>query len=249
MTRGKYANKSALRREDAEVRSDIETYQNAVKRLTAENQKLKDQLAEAQSSHAAEARRLRALLNEGLSPELLALREANKRLRSRWTNLKVQRDSELRDYVTAARRLENALITRFGMKRADASALADDIWLDGTTQVVRRSGRSHDAASIARAQQKRGIRDELPDLTVAAPKTKGDRAAAAAEVHALAGLMEPLFAFDGEWGSLSVTFCTDASDMFAFVIEADHNGLGLTGDDARRLAEAILNAGKSGAPQ
>jgi hypothetical protein len=75
MTRGKYAARATLRREDAGVRSDLASYQHHVKRLTAENASLRAELEQARRGHAAEARVLRAQRDEGLSPEVEALRQ------------------------------------------------------------------------------------------------------------------------------------------------------------------------------
>jgi hypothetical protein len=74
MTRGKYAARAALRREDGEVRAELGSYQHHIQRLTAENARLRDELGKARRGHAAEARTLRAQRDEGLSPELAALR-------------------------------------------------------------------------------------------------------------------------------------------------------------------------------
>lgn len=83
MTRGKYAARAALRREDEGVRSEIGSYQHHVKRLTAENEKLRADLAATHTAHKTEIRQLRAQLDEGLSPEILALREELERQRER----------------------------------------------------------------------------------------------------------------------------------------------------------------------
>lgn len=81
--KGKYAARAALRREDSDVRSEIEAYQHNVKRLTAENGKLKADLAAERAQCKQEARRLKALLDEGLSPELAALRQELEHQRER----------------------------------------------------------------------------------------------------------------------------------------------------------------------
>jgi chromosome segregation ATPase len=81
--RGKYAVRASLRREDTAVRSEIGSYQHHVKRLTAENEKLRADLAAAQAGHKVEVRQLRAQLDEGLTPELLALREELEHQRER----------------------------------------------------------------------------------------------------------------------------------------------------------------------
>lgn len=81
--KGKYAAKATLRREDGSVRSEIETYQQAVKRLTAENEELKTALAAEQATRKQEVRRLKAQLDEGLSPEVITLRRELERQRER----------------------------------------------------------------------------------------------------------------------------------------------------------------------
>jgi predicted RNase H-like nuclease (RuvC/YqgF family) len=83
VTRGKYAARAALRREDTEVRSEIGTYQHHVKRLTAENKELTALLASERSARKEEVRRLKAQLDEGLTPEILALRSELERHRKR----------------------------------------------------------------------------------------------------------------------------------------------------------------------
>ena len=93
MTRGKYAARSALRREDASVQSEISGYQHHVKRLTAESQELKDALATERAARKEEVRRLKAQLDEGLSPELLALRDELRRQRDRVTQADAARNS------------------------------------------------------------------------------------------------------------------------------------------------------------
>jgi chromosome segregation ATPase len=82
MSKGKYAARASLRREDAGVRSDIASYQHHVKRLTEENTQLKDKIAAQHKAHAEESRNLRAMLDEGLSPEIIALREELERQRN-----------------------------------------------------------------------------------------------------------------------------------------------------------------------
>ena len=83
MTRGKYAARATLRREDSAVRSDIESYQHAVKRLTVENQQLQEGLASQQAISRQEIRVLKAQLDEGLSPELITLRKELEHQRER----------------------------------------------------------------------------------------------------------------------------------------------------------------------
>jgi hypothetical protein len=58
-------------------------YQYAVKRLTAENRRLRAELAALERAHKRETRVLRAQLDEGLTPELTALRRQERHWRER----------------------------------------------------------------------------------------------------------------------------------------------------------------------
>jgi len=62
---------------------DRKSYQEAVRRLTAENRELKAALAEEGQLRRDEVRVLRAQLNEGISPELVTLRRELSRWRTR----------------------------------------------------------------------------------------------------------------------------------------------------------------------
>lgn len=75
MTRGKYAARAKRTREDAEVRSEVDSYQHHIRRLQAENTELKARLAALTEASRQEGRALRAQLAEGLTPELITLRE------------------------------------------------------------------------------------------------------------------------------------------------------------------------------
>jgi hypothetical protein len=81
MTRGKYAARANLRREDAEVRGTLDGYQHHVARLTAELAQVKQARAAERKAFKAETRRLAAELAEGLSPEVKALRAELERQR------------------------------------------------------------------------------------------------------------------------------------------------------------------------
>jgi len=83
VTKGKYANRARLRREDESVQTEISAYQHHVKRLTDENAELRNKLAAEQESRKRETQRLRAQLDEGLTPEILALRKELERQRQR----------------------------------------------------------------------------------------------------------------------------------------------------------------------
>jgi len=62
VTRGKYAQRSALRNEDASVQAELGSLRSQVERLTVANQKLRTLLQENQESKAQEIRSLRDLL-------------------------------------------------------------------------------------------------------------------------------------------------------------------------------------------
>ena len=63
--------------------TDIAPYQEAVRRLTAETAELHERLAERDTAHREDFRRLTAQLHEGLTPELLALRSELRNWRQR----------------------------------------------------------------------------------------------------------------------------------------------------------------------
>lgn len=63
------------------VNSNI--YQRAVARITAENRRLREQLESAQAEHLADVRKLRAELNEAITPEMVVLRRELSRWRTR----------------------------------------------------------------------------------------------------------------------------------------------------------------------
>jgi hypothetical protein len=73
--------------------SEIAVYQDAVKRLTAENKALRKQLADAVQSHGQEVGLLKAQLNEGLTPELIVLRGELKK----WKNRAIVAERRLAD--------------------------------------------------------------------------------------------------------------------------------------------------------
>ena len=58
-------------------------YPEAVKRLTDENRKLREQLTQERRARKDEIRVLRAQLREGLTPELIALRRELQKWRTR----------------------------------------------------------------------------------------------------------------------------------------------------------------------
>jgi hypothetical protein len=96
--KGKYAARAALRREDDGVRSEIESYQHAIRQLTGERDQLRSDLAALRAAHKDETRKLRAMLDEGLSPELLALREELERQRQRTSQAEASCRTAARDY-------------------------------------------------------------------------------------------------------------------------------------------------------
>jgi len=81
--KGKYAARAALRREDESVQAEIAAYQHNVKRLTEDNKKLTEALAAERAARKEEVRRLKVQLDEGLSPEVLALRGELERQREK----------------------------------------------------------------------------------------------------------------------------------------------------------------------
>lgn len=58
-------------------------YQEAIKKLTAENRELARTITTERQAHREETRKLAGQLNEGLTPEVLMLRREVKKWRSR----------------------------------------------------------------------------------------------------------------------------------------------------------------------
>lgn len=88
--RGKHATAAAIRRDAEAVEATVETYKRHNARLVNENRDLKSRMDQAARIHAAEVRALKAQMNEGLSPEVAALRRTVDRLRE-------ERDAARRD--------------------------------------------------------------------------------------------------------------------------------------------------------
>jgi chromosome segregation ATPase len=63
--------------------SQLDAYQEAVRRLTAENRELNQKLGEVRRAHRQEIRTLEAHLNEGFSPELVTLRRELRKWKDR----------------------------------------------------------------------------------------------------------------------------------------------------------------------
>lgn len=81
MTRGKYTQKAETRKAIAEAEMSAETYQHAVRRLTAENQALKAKLDDQTKAHWREVKKLKAERDEGLSPHLRVLEQESRKHR------------------------------------------------------------------------------------------------------------------------------------------------------------------------
>lgn len=73
MSRGKYANRAALRREDDAISSEIATYKRAVVRLTQERDDARAKLALLERVTTGERRRLEAERDQAVSPRVEAL--------------------------------------------------------------------------------------------------------------------------------------------------------------------------------
>lgn len=161
--KGKYAARAALRREDTEVRSDIASYQHHVKRLTDENAKLKADLITCRRDSAAESRKLRGMLSEGLSPELIALREELERQRDRAhsaiTKCKDVREhyDKLMDFVAAVLHHVTGC-TGLEAVEAMSNAFGDPFMLAYATDAERTN--SGDAGQVATLQRVRGWRSK-----------------------------------------------------------------------------------------
>jgi hypothetical protein len=110
MTRGKYAARAARRREDESVQAEIGTYQHHVARLTREVSELTGKLAAERAGRKADVGRLTAERDEGLSPEVAALRGELERQRERAEQAK----ASMRGLHDAWNRIADRLFRLFG---------------------------------------------------------------------------------------------------------------------------------------
>src|SRR5690606_29307244 len=109
------------RREDESVRSELATYQDAIKRLTGENSKLKADLAASKAAHQKDVRALRSQLREGLTPEILALREQVERQADRAQSAVGRSQETLKAWFRLSLKVQRVLVTHFGANTAEAS--------------------------------------------------------------------------------------------------------------------------------
>lgn len=95
MTRGKYAQKAAMRRAEIEATGNLADYQAKVAKLTAENKALKERLVEKDRAHSRETRRLKAEIHEGSGPTLRVVEAELQRAKDSAQASKQQRAAEL----------------------------------------------------------------------------------------------------------------------------------------------------------
>lgn len=163
MTKGKYAARATLRREDTAVRADIASYQHHVKRLTEETVKLKADLTQCRRDGAAESRKLRAMLDEGLSPELIGLREELERQRDQARSAIAKRKEvqehyeKLMDFVAAVLHHVTGC-TGLEATEAMTSAFGDPLMLAYATDAERTKRGDND--QVATLQRVRGWRSK-----------------------------------------------------------------------------------------
>lgn len=67
----------------AHQQGTLDSYQYAVRKLTAENKELRQQISALKTTHRQQERKLRAQLDEGLTPELAVLRRELRHWRQR----------------------------------------------------------------------------------------------------------------------------------------------------------------------
>ena len=162
VTRGKYAAKATLRREDNSVRAETETYQQAVKHLTTENALLKEQVSASRAAYKEEIRQLRAQLDQGLSPELLTLRKELERQRNRASEAEASRKASLEKQSKLIKFMVKLLHDLTGCTGLEAlevvtKALGLDKMIVGQSAGIIPSG-NETRAAVATLQRARGYR-------------------------------------------------------------------------------------------
>lgn len=123
MTRGKYAARAARRREDADVRSEIASYQDTVRRLTADNDALRQALGKAKAAHRDEVRALRTQRDEGLSPHVAAMEDEMNRLRDKADRAVADKQRTVKTHEKLVFDFITILSSHLGITRAKAMDL------------------------------------------------------------------------------------------------------------------------------
>lgn len=167
MTKGKYAARAARRHEDQDVQSEIGTYQHHVARLTAEVSTLTGKLAAEQAARKQETHQLRAMLDEAVTPDLIAVREELERQRRRAADAEAAQRKAQETHGRQFFTILTLLAQLTGLTRAEAFelALTIDPEFDTENQRViidwedtgRLSGDQREALQVAR-----GIRHRTP---------------------------------------------------------------------------------------
>lgn len=243
--KGKYAKRAAVNRDfDAAERRALEA-EHERDRLAKELDALRAKHAEVTAAQREKIATLQSERDTAASPRVTELEELNARLRGRWLGIKIQRDAEVRCHDDAAKHMRDVLVTRFGMTPLEAAELVERVWWDGQSFLMRpgASG-SRDPRLIAGAQRMRGERKGVLPTAHARVITKREaRDWTARWERSLEDnpALRALFVFcDPPWGILEVT--QYEPEEFAFVVDAEHGGIGIPALEARKLAAAILSA-------
>lgn len=172
--KGKHANAARLRREDAEVRQDIHSYQQAIVRLQRERDEARAVLTNERKLIAAERRTLKAQLAEGTSSRVAALESVlasatSERDRARADLARIQDK-----WNRAIRRMQAHLIAEHGVKSS----------VEALEAVMRLLG-SPDALIVDKNEQSLGRRNGAEAVKrVRRARSNGD-----VRGHALADLL------------------------------------------------------------
>lgn len=118
MTKGKYARRAVLRREDEQVTSELEAGRAQIVRLTGQVRELRAALATEQQRRRNETGRWQRLAEERATPELAALRKEleTQRQRANTAEAHARRTREIHWTMLARIR---GLLTTFGLSPAE----------------------------------------------------------------------------------------------------------------------------------
>jgi hypothetical protein len=179
MTKGKYAARAARRREDHDVQAEIGTYQHRVAQLTAEVRDLAGKLAAERDLRKEQTARLTAQLDEGLSPEMAALREQLEQQRQRAARAEADARTTLDRWRRVFDDLIGLLTDGLGLSVHEAFDIA--LWLDpehradwggGQPPVLadENEARLRDGQAVYRVQAARGQRHRADVVKLLADK-------------------------------------------------------------------------------
>ena len=159
--KGKYANRAARRREDADVQNEIDTYKRKVQQLTEENKRLRHRADSIEARRRDEVRTLRAQRDEGLSPEMIAMQDEINLLREKRQQADAAREKLQRAYDRSVYDLITLISSHLNVTRDQALDLmmaervGESVMIGFHTNFEQSNGQNLTAVEFARRAHER----------------------------------------------------------------------------------------------